>query len=206
MTIFHKTFPAKHALAIAAMIFAGTAVPAVAQQSMQPVQSVPTVQSPQLTRMDRSFVTDMLQETRAQLALAQLARQRSSSVSTVRAANAINSEWTSLRARLTSLAVADAAPVRGALSTTQHAELWHLGQTPKARFDRAFLLDAQRGNDLAFNRIRAEDITSNAQIRQFLDEARPLISGYQAMLTADLGQFPTTGLLPMNGSIGATVQ
>ncbi len=203
MTIFHQTFSARHALAIATMIFAGTAVPAVAQQS---IQSGPTMQSPQLTRMDRSFVTDMLQETRAQLALAQLARQRSSSVSTARAANAISSEWTSLRARLTSLAVADAAPVRGALSTTQYDELWHLGQTPKARFDRAFLRDAQRGNDLAFNRIREEDITSNAQIQRFLDEARPLISGYQAMLTANLGQLPATGHLPMNGSIGATVQ
>jgi hypothetical protein len=71
--------------------------------------------------MDRAFVTDTLQEARAQSALARLERRRAS----------------------------DAAPVRSALSTTEEAALWHLGRTPGSRFDRVFLRDAQRGNDLA---------------------------------------------------------
>lgn len=146
--------------------------------------------------MDRSFVTDMLQEARAQQAFAQLALERASSVSAVRAANAISSEWTTLRGRLTGLAVAGAAPIRGALSPGQQAELWTLGRTPKAGFDRAFFLDAQRENEWAFSRIRTEDASSNMTIQQFLDQARPLISGYQAMLTADIGQLPPTAQLP----------
>jgi hypothetical protein len=209
MTIFHQTFLTKHALATAAVVFAGTCVPAVAHssmQSMQTMQSGPSMQSPQLTLMDRSFVTDMLQETRAQQRFAQLARQRASSVATVRAANAIYGEWTTLRGQLTGLALAGAAPVRGALTASQQAELWNLGRTPKAGFDRAYLREAQLGNDVAFSRIRNEDASSNLQIQQFLDEARPLINGYQAMLTADIGRLPPTAQLPMNGLIGPIVQ
>jgi hypothetical protein len=119
------------------------------------------------------------------------------SVSIVQGANAIYAEWTILRGRLTGLALAGAAPVRGALTTTQQAELWNLGRTPQPSFERAFLRDARRGNDLAFNRIRKEDATSDVQIQQFLDQALPLISRYQAMLTADIGRLPPTAQLPM---------
>jgi hypothetical protein len=149
--------------------------------------------------MDRSFVTDMLQETRAQQAFAELAQERASSGPAIRAANAIYGEWTTLRGQLTGLALAGAAPVRGALTARQQTELWNLGRTPNARFDRVFLRDAQRGNFVAFGRIRKENATSNLQIRQFLDEARPLISQYQAMLTVDIGRLPT------NGWVGSTV-
>jgi hypothetical protein len=139
----------------------------------------------------------MLQETRAQQAFVQLARQRASSVSAVRAANAIYGEWTKLRGQLTGLALSDAAPIRGALNTSQKAELWSLGRTPKDRFDGVFLRDAERGNDLAFSLIRKEDGTSNVQIQQFLDQARPLISGYQAMHTAVIGRLPPTAQVPL---------
>jgi predicted outer membrane protein len=182
-----------------------SAVPAFAQPLVQPMEAMPSMHNSTLPPMDRSFVTDMLQEARAQQAFAKLALQRTSNVSTIRAANAIYSEWTELRGRLAGLALAEAAPVRGALTASQQTELWNLGRTPKARFDRVFLLDAQRGNELAFNRIREEDATSNVQIHQFLDKARPLISGYQAMLTADIGRFPLTARMP-TASVGSTLQ
>ena len=197
MTPFHQTILTKRAPAIAALVFAGASVPAIAQESMQPIDSMPSRQGSQLTPTDRSFITAMLQETRAQQAFVQLARQRASSVSAVRAANAIYGEWTKLRGQLTGLALSDAAPIRGALNTSQKAELWSLGRTPKDRFDGVFLRDAERGNDLAFSLIRKEDGTSNVQIQQFLDQARPLISGYQAMHTAVIGRLPPTAQVPL---------
>lgn len=208
MTILNHRVAAGSALAIAA-VFAATAVPAFAQNVIQPaeaqaVESSGSMQGSPLTPTDRSFVTSMLQEARAQQAFATLAKERASNVSTIRAANAIYGEWTELRGRLAGLALTEAAPVRGALSTSEQTELNRLGRAPKARFDRIFLLDARRGNELAFRRFRQANASSNVQIHDFLNEARPLISGYQAMLSADIGRLPPLALVPME-SVESTI-
>jgi hypothetical protein len=146
--------------------------PALARQSAQTTETMPAA----LTAADRIFLTTMLQESRTQLALAQLAGKRATTQTEFGAAYDVATEWSELKGRLIALAVANGAPVRGTLDTAQHNELWRLGRTKSAGFDSAFLTDARRGNELALSTIGQENTTASPQIQQFLVDARLIIS------------------------------
>lgn len=105
------------------------ATPAMAQS--------PAIRPALASQKDRSFLTTMLQESREQLRLAQVARHRAQDMIASSAASQTAREWSALRARLLPLAYAEGAPVRGTLGPSRRQVLELLGRTPAARFDRA---------------------------------------------------------------------
>lgn len=135
---------------------------------------------------DRSLVTTLLQESRAQLALARLAKQRASSLVALSAANATLTEWTSLRARLLQIAYAQGAPIRGTLDARQQTMLWSLGRTGRARFDRVYLRDAQHGNQTAITRLQQDQNTGDSRVQRFVSFAQPIVSSNEQMTSDDL--------------------
>ena len=154
---------------------------------------VPLAASAQVTPGDRMFVTGMLQESRDQLALAQLAVRRSTGPEASTAANEAVTEWSSLRSRLMPIAYAQGAPVRGALDLHGRTALWNLGKTPRRNFDVAYLRDAAHGNQTALTRIGQEQGTSDRQLRRFLAYARPVVSSDEQTTTDDLSDRTTRG-------------
>jgi hypothetical protein len=139
-----------------------------------------------LSSGDRSLVTTLLQESRAQLALARLAAQRASSPVALSAANATTTEWSSLRARLLQIAYAQDAPVRGTLDARQQAMLSSLGKSHRAHFDSVYLRDAQRGNQMAIARLQQDQNSSNSRVKRFVSFAQPIVSSYEQMTSDDL--------------------
>ncbi len=169
-------FRAASAVVLAAGIVSACAAPAFAQ-SMQQAPISPT---------DRAFVTNMLQESRGQLALARLAAARAMGAEASSAASQTRSEWSALRARLTSIAYAQGAPVRGTLDARQRTLLQRLGRTQPARFDRVFLGDIQTGNMTALDRMQRESSTMNPALKRFLTYAQPVVSSDEQMTSDDI--------------------
>ena len=169
---------ATRAAVLAAVLSGACASPAFAQ-SMQQSTIAPA---------DRAFVTSMLQESRGQSALARLAATRTTDAETSTAAAQTISEWSSLRSRLSSIAYAQGAPVRGALDAHQRALLRQLGRTQPARFDRAFLKDIQSGNAVALDRMQRESATMDRRLQRFITYAQPIVSRNEQMTSDDIAE------------------
>lgn len=152
-----------------------------AAAAQQPL-TAPAAASPN----DRAFITGMLQESRDQIALARLAVRRATGAEAISAANEGLSEWSSLRSRLTGIAYAQGAPVRGSLDDAGRTMLDRLGRTPPARFDVAYLRDEQQGNQRALARIRHEENTTDSRLERFVAYARPVVSRDEQMTSDDL--------------------
>ena len=177
MNIRRYFYRATRALVLTAAIAGACAVPAFAQPAAQPAHVSPG---------DRAFVSIMLQESRDQLALARLAKERATGPEASTAAKLTIAEWSSLRKRLVPIAYEQGAPVRGTLDARQQTMLERLGRTPTAAFDTAYLRDAQRGNQLALTQMRREGNTIDPNIRHFLAYARPLVSSDEQMTSDDI--------------------
>jgi hypothetical protein len=149
---------ATRTLALTALILVAGALPALAQPN--------AVASP--GARDRAFVTTMLQTSRGQLALAQLAHRRAVGFIAASAALQTAQEWALLRARLIPLAYAVGAPVRGTLTSEQRAQLFHLG------------------------RIFAEEQTADPAVLAFATYAQPVVESYQQMTADDMKDHPGT--------------
>jgi len=173
---------ATRTLALTALILVAGALPALAQPN--------AVASP--GARDRAFVTTMLQTSRGQLALAQLAHRRAVGFIAASAALQTAQEWALLRARLIPLAYAVGAPVRGTLTPEQRAQLFHLGRTPASRFDQAYLTDARRADSIALGRIFAEEQTADPAVLAFATYAQPVVESYQQMTADDMKDHPGT--------------
>lgn len=163
-------------LALTATLLAAATAPALAQEAMRPTAA--TIAN------DRTFITGLLQESRAQLALAHLAQRRAiSPEAATTAADAIE-EWSALRSRLITIAYADGAPVRGTLDAAEHTMLGQLGRTQPARFDRVYLRDAERGDERALTAMTEELNSPDARIQRFIAYAQPIVAGDAAAAVA----------------------
>jgi hypothetical protein len=134
----------------------------------------------QTPQSDHDFVTQMLQNSRAQIAMAQLAERRApgnSAVMTV--ANNEVREWSRIRSNLFSYAYAHGLPVRGELSARQQARLDELGRTPQPDFERVYLRDASDGNRTALALMN--DSTVSPSLKQFIARERPIVASDQLM-------------------------
>jgi hypothetical protein len=169
-------------LAVSAALLLASTLPALAQSNAT-AQAVPS---------DRAFVTSMLQISRGQLALAQLAHRRAVGFIAASAATQTAQEWALLRARLIPIAYAEGAPVRGTLTAEQHAALFRLGRTPASRFDDAYLTDARRADSIALGRIFAEEQSGDPRVVSFATYAQPLVESYQQMTADDMKDHPGT--------------
>ena len=176
MKIPRQSFQARRALVLAAAIVGGSVTPVFAQAS---IQSVP------VTAGDRAFVTNMLQISREQLALAALAGRRTSGAEAGTAAQQATVEWSSLRARLMPIAYAQGAPIRGTLNSRQQGVLRRLGRTPTGRFSGSYLRDAQHGNEVALAQLRQEANTTDPQVQRFIAFARPIVSSNEQTTSDD---------------------
>ena len=177
MTFPLATLSSPRALALSVVILAAGTGSVSAQSMNSPTQVMPD---------DREFITSMLQESRDQLALARLATRSASSAETSTAAAETTDEWSSLRARLMSIAYAQGAPVRGTLDAGGKTMLQRLGRTRARRFDAAYLRDAQWGNQAALARIHQEEGTTDPKVQRFLAYARPIVSRDEQMTADDL--------------------
>jgi predicted outer membrane protein len=133
------------------------------------------VASAQAPQSDQHFVTQMLQNSRAQIAMAQLAERRvptNMTVTTV--ANREIREWSAIRSNLTSYAYAHGLPVRGELSERQQAMLDELGRTPPADFGGAYLRAASDGNRTAL--VLMSDSTVSPTLKPFIAHERPIVA------------------------------
>lgn len=165
--------PISHVLGLVAVIALSATIPAVAHSLDQ---GWPVLSS------DRQFVTSLLQEARAQLAYARLARTRVSGRVAIAAVNDETTEWTSLTSRLLPITHLVGAPIRDDLSVTQQATLDRLSQTPATQFDDAYLNVARRGESVALDRIESENSTSfNPPLLRFVDYAQRAVERYEAM-------------------------
>lgn len=161
---------------------------AIVCASMVSASAQQLAKSDSVTFADRSFVTTLLRQSRKQLALAQLAVKRATAPITASAAKETVTEWRSLHERLLAIAIAERAPIRGALDADQRADLAQLGRTPPARFDIAYLRDAQRGNRKALAAMRAQEGTTDPALHRFVETTRPLVESYEQMTADDLAQ------------------
>lgn len=137
---------------------------------------------------DQQFVSNMLQEAREQIALARLAEKRAADPVTASAAREAIQEWSAIRANLVGIAYNQADPVRGRLDPPQQMTLDQLGSTPPARFDRAYLRDAERGDRLALGWMSGDVATTDGALRGFIDNQRGIVSSYEQMDADDLRQ------------------
>lgn len=184
MKIIHGIPHAPLGLVLATTVIALSATPAFAQPAL-PSTPLPSMQPPQVAPSDRAFVTEMLQEARGQVALAELAQRRAGGALASSAASQTAAEWEMLRARLLPIAYGQGAPVRGTLDDAQRTVLYDLGRTPAARFDAAYVRDAERGDQAALARMEREDGTSDAAIQRFLNYAQPIVSSDEQMTSDD---------------------
>lgn len=163
-----KTFACAAALALSATL------PALAQTAAQPLAVTPD---------DRSFLTSMLQESRAQLAMAQLADSRITDTTVVSLARKMTHDWTWISEQLRPLAVTAGVSVPAALDPAQQRTLDQLTRTPAAQFDAAYLRVAQSGANMALDRIEDEmENSDNPGLRSFVDAALPIAENDQSLV------------------------
>jgi hypothetical protein len=154
--------------ALGAALLGGAALPAGAQTFW----SAPTMPA---SITDRAFATNLLQESRAQLALARLARMRAPEGRALDTARQAAATWSTLQGRLTALAIAEHAPVRGSLSPRQRGELVRLARMSSPEFQAAYLRDVRRADTTALDRMDLAERASDRRVRRFVSFARPLV-------------------------------
>ena len=135
---------------------------------------------------DRIFITDLLQQSRGQLALATLARQRATNPVVSSAATQSAREWTAIRGRLATLAYARAALLRGALDVQQQRELDWLGRTQANRFGVEYLRLDRNADGRALWLMSKEAGTLDPRIQRFLRFARPALTADEQMASDDV--------------------
>jgi predicted outer membrane protein len=161
----HRAARAASMLALAGLFACACAQPVAAQTEMR----APSVD-------DRTFVADLLQESRAQLALARLARERGVNGLARSTALQTQATWQTLNGRLVSLAMAEGAPVLGSLDQEQQARLLRLGRTRDASLDATYVRLARMGDRNALTMMMQEDPDGNPRLERFLSFARPLVT------------------------------
>ena len=127
---------------------------------------------------ERAFVTNMLQISRGQIALATTAQQRINNPDATVSFDETASEWYAFRAHLASLAAAAGAPSPVALSAAQQAMLAQLQRAPKSRVMALWVKLERQGDQSALAQMRAEGSAPNSQVGQFIAYARPELTGY----------------------------
>lgn len=175
------TFRPKPFRPVAAVVF----VVAIAGACCGPVFAQ-SMNRAQITSNDRAFVTNMLQESRAQIAVARLARNRAKSAEAASAADQTIAEWASLRSRLTAIAYEQGMPVRGTLDASQRTLLQRLGRAQPAHFDQAFLGDINRGNRTALDSMQLDHGTMDPDVQRFISYAQPIVSSHEQMTSDDI--------------------
>jgi hypothetical protein len=133
------------------------------------------------TGTDRSFVTNLLQESRAQLALARLVRTRSPEGRALDTARQAAATWSTLQGRLTAIAIAEHAPVRGSLSPMEQQEIERLDRLAPRQFQSAYLRDVRRDDATALDRMDLAENAGDPRVRRFVSFARPLLSNVNDM-------------------------
>lgn len=135
---------------------------------------------------DRAFVTNMLQLSRGQVALATLVEQNSNDPAITVAAAQAAAEWSAFRSHLASIAAAAGIPYPTALTAEQQAMIAQLKSTPKSQL-MLVAVNFERARDKrALEQMRTEGSTTNPQISTFISYARPELSGYDhAVATAN---------------------
>jgi predicted outer membrane protein len=134
----------------------------------------------QAPQSDHDFVTQMLQNSRAQIAMAQLAERRApDNPAVMTVANKQVREWSRIRSNLFSYAYAHGLPVRGELNTRQQARLDELGRTPQPDFEQAYLRDAADGNRNALALM--DESTLSPSLKEFIAHQRPIVASDQVM-------------------------
>ncbi len=168
-------------LSLVAAIIAACVVPAVAQMNTGTTQMSPA---------ERTFVTNMLQISRGQIALATLAQQRLNDSSAAVSFDETASEWYALRSHLASLAAAAGVPSPVALSAAQQAMLTQLQSAPRSRVIALWVKLERQGDQAALAQIRAQRFAPNSPAGQFIAYASPELTtydqaGYDHVMTAE---------------------
>ncbi len=167
-------------LSLVSAIIAACVVPAVAQTNPGTTQMSPA---------ERAFVTNMLQISRGQIALATLAQQRMNDSSAAVSFDETASEWYAFRSHLATLAAAVGAPSPVALSAAQQAMLAQLQSAPRSRVIGLWVKLERQGDQAALAQIRAQHVAANSPVGQFIAYASPELTtydqaGYDHVMTA----------------------
>jgi predicted outer membrane protein len=130
--------------------------------------------SAQASQSDHDFVTRMLQLSRAQIAMAQLAERRVPTNVTVMTVSTDEiREWSTIRSKLLSYAYTHGLPGRGELSARQQAMLDQLGRTPPPDFEHVYLRDASDANRTALTLM---DSPVSPTLERFIAQERPIVA------------------------------
>lgn len=182
MHVSQNVFGVLRTPALAAAIIAACIVPAVAQTNGETTQISPA---------ERAFVINMLQLSRAQIALATLVEQRTNNPDAVVSSERTVAEWCAFRAHLAELAAAAGAPSPVALSAAQQTMLAQLQRTPSSQVMLVSLKLERQGDQMILKEMGAEGSATNSQISQFIAYARPELTGYDHVMTAENWSGPT---------------
>lgn len=163
-------------LSLVVAIIAACVVPAVAQTNGGTTQMSPP---------ERAFVVNMLQLSRAQVALATLVEQRTNNPDAAVSAEGTVAEWCAFRSHLATLAAAAGVPPPVALSATQQTMLARLQRTPSSEVIAESMKLERQADQMALEQMRAEGSTTNSQISQFIAYARPEITGYDHVIIGE---------------------
>ena len=120
--------------ALGAALAGGLALQASAQPTPVAGQTFWCVRKTPASRADRRFVTNLLQEARAQIVLAQLVQAREGESRALDTARQAAATWSTLQDRLTAIAFAVHAPARGSLSIRERERLQRLGAYRRCNF------------------------------------------------------------------------
>jgi hypothetical protein len=162
--------------ALGAALAGGLALQAAAQPTPVAGQTFWCVRKTPASRADRRFVTNLLQEARAQIVLAQLVQARAGESRALDTARQAAATWSTLQDRLTAIAFAVHAPVRGSLSTRERDRLQRLGRLPTLQFQAAYLRDVRVADAKALARMERERDARDSRVRRFIAFARPLVT------------------------------
>lgn len=184
MNVSQNVLRAARTPSLVVALFAACLAPAMAQMSASGAPA-------QMTAADRAFVTSMLQISREQVALANLAAQRTSDPNAVASADRTAADWAAFRSHLAPLAAAAGVASPVSLSAAQQAMLTRLQHATSTSAIVMSVKFERQEDQQAAAQLRAEKSSTNPQITEFVAYAQPVLSGYENRLAAETWPGPT---------------
>jgi hypothetical protein len=172
----YRTLRKRIIAALGAALLGGVALQAAAQPVPVTAQTFWCVRKVPGSRADRRFVTNLLQEARAQLLLARLVQAREGESRALDTARQAAATWSTLQGRLTAIAIAVHAPVRGSLSAMERGTFQRLGRLSSSQFQAAYLRDVRVADANALDRMDRMENARNSRVRRFVAFAHPLVT------------------------------
>lgn len=183
MHVSRNVLGVSRTLSLVAAIIAVCIGPAVAQTYGRTTQTTPA--QTQLSAADRAFVTNMLQISRAEIAMATYVELHTNDPAAAVSAAQRAAQWAAFRAHLAPIAAAAGEPAAVPLTPAQQAMVEQVQSAPKSKVMPVLVNLQKRGDELALDQMRAASSSRNPEISAFIAYARPAIAGDEHTMTAE---------------------